>query len=159
MVEAAAGPVPGWFAGRIGHLTAGELKDWLDSAEAKSFATLAGRQPEYQDLAKVARTTSLSTLEPLSKGSNSTEDEGPPDASEGHFDEAGVADTRSFEAFFEWSDTRTYVRRGCLPKLWEEGRSSEVRPFPKLDPLGGEVALGEPISFQILERYHVAGPR
>ena len=82
-------------------MTTGELRDWLDPAEAKGFATLAGRRTEDHDLAKVARTTSLSTLEPPSKGSNSTGDEGPPDASKERVDEAGVADARNFEVFFE----------------------------------------------------------
>uniref|UniRef100_M4BI89 Uncharacterized protein n=1 Tax=Hyaloperonospora arabidopsidis (strain Emoy2) TaxID=559515 RepID=M4BI89_HYAAE len=101
VAEAAVDAAPRWFAGRIGHLTAGELEDWLDSAEAEGFATLAGRRIEDHDMAKVARTTSLSTLEPPSKGYNSTRYEGPQDVSEGRIDEAGVADARSFEVFFE----------------------------------------------------------
>uniref|UniRef100_M4BHY8 Uncharacterized protein n=1 Tax=Hyaloperonospora arabidopsidis (strain Emoy2) TaxID=559515 RepID=M4BHY8_HYAAE len=121
IADLAAHAATGWSAGRIVHLMAGELGDWFDSAESEGFATLAGRRPEDRDLAKVARTTSFSTLEPSSKGSNSTRDEGTPDASEGCVDEARVADARSFEVFFECADTRTDVRRGCLSKLWEKG--------------------------------------
>ena len=109
VVEATADAAPRWFALRIGHLTAGELGDWLDTAKAEGFATLAGRRPEDRDLAKVARKNSLSTLEPSSEGSNSTRDESPPDASERHGYEAGVTGARSFEVFFEG---RT-LRRRC----------------------------------------------
>ena len=87
VVEAAADAATGSSAVRIGHLMAGELGDRLDSTEAEGFVTLAGRRPEGRGLAKVTRTTSLSTLEPSSKGSNPTADEGPPDTYEERVDE------------------------------------------------------------------------
>ena len=95
-------------------------------AKAEGFGTLLGRRLEDPDLAKVARTTSLSLLEPSSKGFSTTGDDGLPEASEGRIDEARVADAWSLKVFLDRAKTRADLRRGCLTEFLED------RGLPKL---------------------------